>query len=319
MHGVLAVDKGEGLSSGGAVARVRRALGRDVRVGHAGTLDPFATGLLLILAGDATRLSDLGMTLEKTYVAHVRLGVTTATLDTEVPISERADPGPYRPGALHEALDALTGRIEQVPPAYSALKVDGRRAYDLARKGREVALAPRSVVVHRIMVLAVRWPDVVLRIRCGKGTYIRSLARDLGVALGVPAMLTALRRTAIGSFGVDSALPVGVQFDGASVTERAWSRPIDLSRSAGVPESLVDDEGALAFCQGAALDVRRPDGPGPWAITWRTGPDDPTRLLGLGPEVEGARTRRVVLSDARRAVESVVGPRRAVAPADPDG
>jgi tRNA pseudouridine55 synthase len=208
LGGLLLVDKPAGISSARAVDRVKRALASRTRVGHAGTLDPFATGLLLILVGKATRSCEAMMSLPKTYLATVRLGATTETDDPESP--ERPWPDCHRPdeARIREALRGLVGPIMQRPPIYSAIKVRGKRACDRTRQGQVVKLEPRRVVVHRLELLRYDWPELDLLIECGRGTYIRSLARDLGESLQTGGYLTALRRTRIGPYEVEQAMGI---------------------------------------------------------------------------------------------------------------
>jgi tRNA pseudouridine55 synthase len=204
---VLLVDKPEGPTSHDMVARARRALGTR-RIGHTGTLDPFASGLMLLLVGAATRLAEYFAPLSKTYRATLRLGVATDTDDRTGTATARSDAWRgLAPAAVEAALRDRVGTALQRPPAYSARKVAGRAAYRAAREGAPVALAPSPVVIHRIDLLALELPDVTFEVECGTGTYIRALARDTGEALGVPAHLVALRRLAIGPFVVDAAVP----------------------------------------------------------------------------------------------------------------
>jgi tRNA pseudouridine55 synthase len=206
--GVLLVDKPGGITSHDVVARARRALGTR-KIGHAGTLDPMATGLLILGVEGATRLLTFIVGLDKTYEATIRLGVSTDTDDAEGEVVSTTDASSLASPRIADAIAALTGRISQVPSTYSAIKVDGRRAYDLARAGEEVRLKARTVTVSRFAVLAERREsgvvDLDVAIDCSSGTYIRSLARDLGAALGVGGHLTALRRTRIGPFDVSGA------------------------------------------------------------------------------------------------------------------
>ncbi|MEK0430847.1 MAG: hypothetical protein RL139_651 [Gemmatimonadota bacterium] len=206
--GLLLVDKPVGVSSHDVVSVARRALGES-RIGHAGTLDPFASGLLVLLVGRATRLLPHLAGEPKVYEATIRFGAETDTEDHLGTVVREA-PCPRRT-ALLEALPGLTGTIAQVPPAYSAKRIDGQRAYDRARRGEEVTLAPVTIQVHRWEVLRVdEGPlgvtEAPVRITCGGGTYVRSLARDLARAVGSAAHLTALRRLASGPFRVEEAL-----------------------------------------------------------------------------------------------------------------
>jgi tRNA pseudouridine55 synthase len=205
LTGILNLDKPAHLSSARAVAAVKRLLPRGTRVGHAGTLDPFATGVLLVLVGKATKLCERLMDAPKRYEATLKLGATTATDDPESPETPFAGAQEVDRGEIETALRAFIGDIQQRPPAYSALKVGGRRAYQLARRGDAVELPPRPVRIYRIDLLAYEWPVLRLRIDCGRGTYIRSLARDLGQVLRCGAYLTALCRQRVGDFDVASA------------------------------------------------------------------------------------------------------------------
>ena len=206
LSGVINLDKPAGLTSARVVDRVKRHLPRGTKVGHAGTLDPFATGVLLILVGKATKSCELLMGQRKGYDATVKLGVRTATDDPEAPeeVVESAV-SPTRNRVL-EAAQKLVGQIEQRPPAYSAMKLAGRRAYDLARSGKAVELQPRPVIVYSLDVHEYSWPTVRLRLECGRGTYVRSIARDLGDALGVGGYLIELRRTFVGDFRAETAV-----------------------------------------------------------------------------------------------------------------
>ncbi len=207
MDGILNLDKPPGTSSARAVHRVKRLLPRKTRIGHAGTLDPFATGVLLLLIGKGTKQCERLMDQLKQYEATVKFGATTATDDLESP--EQAWVGRDAPVTIEEiraVLPRFIGAIQQRPPAFSAMKVDGQRAYKLARGGEEVKLEPRAVQVYGIDILDFAWPLLRLRIDCGRGTYIRSIARDLGEALDVGGHLTQLRRTRIGVFTIDRAV-----------------------------------------------------------------------------------------------------------------
>jgi len=204
--GVINLDKQPGMSSARAVDKVKRLLPRGCKIGHAGTLDPFATGVLLLLVGKATKACERLMDQPKQYEATVKLGATTATLDPESPEIPVQQAAPPRLEDVRAALPGFLGSIEQRPPAFSAMKVGGRRASDLARDGKPVELEPRTVQVYGIELLDFAWPMLKLRIDCGRGTYIRSIARDLGETLGVGGYLTELRRTRVGEFGVARAV-----------------------------------------------------------------------------------------------------------------
>jgi tRNA pseudouridine55 synthase len=249
--GLVVLDKGPGVTSFQALLPLKRWFGRRTKVGHAGTLDPFATGVLVVLVGDATRLCDLAMSLPKTYEATVRFGVATDTLDPDGQVVLEVDVSPTPPATLPAAVTRFRGEIEQRPPAWSALKVGGERAYARARRGEEVELAPRRVVVHEIAIEETRWPEVRLRIRCGAGTYVRAIARDLGDALGLPASLAALRRTAIGPYRAEEGLRIGEEHElTPEEIAPALRSSLELTRAAGLMEVALDDGQAVEFWNG---------------------------------------------------------------------
>lgn len=207
-EGVLRIDKPEGPTSHDVVAMTRRAL-RTRRIGHTGTLDPFASGLLLLCLGRATRIAEYLTGLPKTYLASIRLGVSTDTDDRTGEIVRRSDAS-RDPSELdvRRALEAQTGTLRQLPPVYSAKKVGGERMYAAARRGEELERTPVEVTVHRLELLSYEPPDLRVEVECSSGTYIRAIARDVGEALGVGGHLTELRRTAVGSHRVEDAIPV---------------------------------------------------------------------------------------------------------------
>jgi tRNA pseudouridine55 synthase len=206
--GLVVVDKPSGVTSHDVVSRVRRLAGTR-RVGHAGTLDPMATGVLVTGVNRATRLLGHLTLTEKAYDATIRLGAATTTDDAEGDIVSTAPPGDLDDARIRSALAGFVGDIEQVPTAVSAIKVDGRRAYERVRAGEDVQLAARPVTIHALEVHRVRPAgeliEVDISVRCSSGTYIRAIARDLGVELGVGGHLGALRRTAVGPFTLDDA------------------------------------------------------------------------------------------------------------------
>lgn len=209
--GLLVIDKPLGLTSMDVCRRVRRRLvaggaPKRVKVGHGGTLDPLATGVLVVLVGKATRLCDRVMAGEKWYEAEVDLSAFTATDDAEGAREEVAVARPPTRDEVAAACARFVGpAVMQRPPAFSAMKVGGRRAYDMARAGETVELRPRPVAIHAIELAAYVWPRASLVVRCGKGTYIRSLARDLGGILGTGGHLVGLRRTRVGVWGIEQA------------------------------------------------------------------------------------------------------------------
>jgi tRNA pseudouridine55 synthase len=273
--GLLVVDKPAGPTSHDAVDRVRRALG-ERRVGHAGTLDPFATGVLPVCVGPATRLVRFLSDSDKEYEAEVRLGFATSTDDaTGEPLGpDRAvDVAPER---VAEACRSLTGLLEQVPPAFSAKRQGGRRLYELARQGVAVERRPAAVTVHELGLLAVAGGRLRLRVRCSRGTYVRALARDLGERLGTGGHLAALRRTRVGHLALEQAVE--------------WERPETwaerlLPAEAAVPDLprvVVGEAGEGAIRHGRPLDLSLvesgfPDGAGgPVGLYGRSG-----RLLAV--------------------------------------
>lgn len=206
-HGVVAIDKPEGPTSAGVLDVVKRQLG-SWRAGHAGTLDPAASGVLVVLLGEATKLSDWVMAQPKAYRAVVELGRTTDTLDREgAVVAEQEVPAAvWAPERLEAALAAHVGDVMQRPPAYSALKRGGKRLMDLARAGEEVIVEPRPVTCYGLTLLEIAAPRLVVDVACSKGYYVRAMARDVGATLGVPAHLAGLRRTQVGPFGATQAI-----------------------------------------------------------------------------------------------------------------
>ncbi len=205
MDGLLVLDKPEGKTSFQVVAEVRRHL-RTRKAGHTGTLDPMATGVLPICVGEATKVVTFILDADKEYVADVRLGAATDTQDRTGKVIAEAVVPALSVAALEEALQAFRGPIQQTPPMFSAIQVDGKRLYDLARAGQVVERESRPVTVHALELLSFASPDLRLRVRCSKGTYVRTLAHDLGERLGCHAHLTALRRTETCGFTLDQAV-----------------------------------------------------------------------------------------------------------------
>jgi tRNA pseudouridine55 synthase len=261
--GILLVDKPGGITSHDVVSRVRKLAGTR-KVGHAGTLDPLATGLLILGLDASTRLLTFLVGLDKEYFATIRLGQATTTDDSQgLPLGEVLDASTVSRDAIAAAIVPLTGLIRQVPSSVSAIKVDGRRAYDRVREGEEFSLAAREVTVRAFEILDYRPDELDVRIECSSGTYIRALARDLGATLGVGAHLTALRRTRIGPFGVDRAATLGdnlmsTLLDPASVARELFASVVltpqeglelqqgKRPRLSGLPASLADSAGPIA-------------------------------------------------------------------------
>ena len=208
---ILAFDKPYRWTSFDVVGKVRwlicRHLGvKKLKVGHAGTLDPLATGVLIVCTGKATKRIEELQSGTKEYLATIRLGATTPSYDLEKPIDATYPTDHITPEMVEQVLERFKGTIEQVPPTFSACKVDGKRAYKMARKGHEVELKPKTLVIDQIELTQCNLPDITIRVVCSKGTYIRALARDIGQALDSGAHLIALRRTRVGDFKVEESL-----------------------------------------------------------------------------------------------------------------
>ncbi|MBK5306642.1 MAG: tRNA pseudouridine(55) synthase TruB [Frankiaceae bacterium] len=247
--GLLVVDKPSGWTSHDVVGRVRTLAGTR-KVGHAGTLDPMATGVLVLGIGRATRLLGHLALTDKDYDATIRLGVTTVTDDAEGEVVEVRDASGV--GDVAPAMAALTGAIEQVPSAVSAVKVDGVRAYARVRAGEDVELAARTVTVSRFELLERRGDELDVRVVCTSGTYVRALARDLGRLLGVGAHLTALRRTRVGPFALDRARTLE-QLALLPGPELAVV-PLDVAVAASFPRRELTDDEAVALSYGKKLE-----------------------------------------------------------------
>lgn len=207
VSGVFVIDKPVGLTSHDVVQIIRRGTGIR-RAGHTGTLDPRASGVLVVLIGPAVRLSEYVSASDKRYQATIRLGSSTDTYDAEGRVTNSAPVGNISEGQFEETLDKFVGEIEQVPPPYSAIKVQGRKAYEMAREGEDVSLEPRMIKVYSLELLEWAPPEAVIDVFCSSGTYVRSLANDLGNTLGCGAHLVGLRRTKSGRFTLRDAVPL---------------------------------------------------------------------------------------------------------------
>ena len=262
--GLLVVDKDGGMTSHDVVARVRRLAGTR-KVGHAGTLDPMATGVLVLGVNRATRLLGHLLLADKSYDATIRLGTTTTTDDAEGEVVSTRPVEGVTEAMVRTALEAFVGDIEQVPSSVSAIKVGGRRAYDLVRAGEEVRLEPRRVHIAAIDVTAVERAsgglEARVSVRCSSGTYIRALARDLGEALGVGGHLTALRRTTLGPFGLEEARTLADLEEGEELALVTMER---VARRCFVTLDL-DEQQAAAVRVGRSLDLDL-GAPGPVAV-----------------------------------------------------
>jgi tRNA pseudouridine55 synthase len=259
--GLLPVDKPEGPTSHDIVQHARRALGLR-KIGHAGTLDPFASGLLLLCIGAATRLVEFLSDLDKEYLAEAVLGTETDTHDREGEVVRRTPlPEGLGPAEVERALAGFRGELLQRPPRYSAKKVGGEAAHRRVRRGEEVELPAARVTVHRIELVESDLPRIRLRVRCSTGTYVRALARDLGAALGVGAHLSSLRRTRIGPFRVEDALPVEALGEAERV-RAVWVSPLEAV--AHLPRVRISPAEARLLSAGRAIPLAGPpDGAGP--------------------------------------------------------
>jgi len=273
LDGVLLLDKTHGLTSNAALQAAKRLL-QARKAGHAGTLDPMATGLLPLLFGEATKLAFLLIDADKTYLADVVLGTTTTTGDAEGAIVETRAVA-VRAGEIEAALRRFRGEIEQVPPMYSALKRDGRPLYAYARAGEEVVRAPRRVQIHRLELLAHTAASLRIRVHCSKGTYIRTLAEDLGRALGTGAHLGALRRVASGPWQIEQAVSLE-QLEATPETARAALLNPPETMLGELPRFTLDAADEVRFRNGQARagDGRRAGLYGVFASS--------ERLLGIG-------------------------------------
>ncbi len=253
LHGLLIIDKPAGMTSHDVVAAVRKRLGTR-EVGHTGTLDPMATGVLPLVVGEGTKLTPFLAADDKEYEGELELGVQTDTLDAEGQVTARAPCEHVTEPALREAFARLTGRIEQVPPMYSALKREGRRLHELARAGEKVDLAARPVRVDRFDLTVFAPPRARFVVACSKGTYVRALVRDAGAALGCGAMLTALRRTRAGRFTLGDAA--------ALEQVRPGTRLIPLAEAiAHLPAITLTEPQLVDVSHGRPLHIPAPAGP----------------------------------------------------------
>jgi tRNA pseudouridine55 synthase len=248
--GLVVVDKPGGITSHDVVARARRALGTR-KVGHAGTLDPMATGVLVLGVGRATRLLGHLTLTEKAYDATIRLGVATSTDDAEGEVVSTAAVDDLSAHSVRDALGTFVGEIDQAPSSVSAIKVDGKRAHQRVREGERVELPTRRVTVHTLDLHRLDGADLDISVRCSSGTYIRAIARDLGRALGVGGHLTALRRTAVGPFGLAGACSL----DDLAARGRAALLPMAAAARDTFSSIDLTDEQAAGVRVGRALDL----------------------------------------------------------------
>ncbi len=255
MHGILNLNKPAGKTSRDVVNIVQRLI-RPVKTGHAGTLDPLATGVLVCPVGHGTKLIEYIQRLPKTYVATFQLGKKSDTEDTEGEVHALKDPPRPSQAELEAALPQFLGSIWQVPPAFSALKVAGKRAYDLARQGKPVELAAREIKIYSLSILAYDYPELKLEIVCGSGTYVRSLGRDLARLLGTEAVMSALTRTAIGDFRIENALSpmLGFEFD---VVERSLLPTVRAVQD--LPQVTIGKDDIVRLVHGKLISIEVAD------------------------------------------------------------
>jgi tRNA pseudouridine55 synthase len=255
VDGVLLLDKPVGPSSTRVLGHVKYLL-QAAKAGHGGTLDPMASGLLPLMFGDATKFASEGLDADKTYEAEVALGTRTSTGDREgVPIATQALLAPPEAGAVSRVLSTFLGNQLQLPPMHSALKKDGRPLYDYARAGVDVVRTPRAITIHELVLLGIGADSFAIRVTCSKGTYIRTLAEDIGTALGLPAHLRALRRTAVGRLSADDGMVSLESLEQADAAARlSMLKPVDwLIRD--VPEIRLGASQTTRFSHGQTVPV----------------------------------------------------------------
>jgi tRNA pseudouridine55 synthase len=256
MDGVLIVNKEAGWTSHDVVAKIRHLLG-GTKVGHAGTLDPAATGLLPVLIGTGTRIAEYLMEWDKEYRAVLRLGEATDTQDATGTVVDRQVTDQVTPAAIHKTIERFHGAIEQVPPMYSAVKVAGMPLYKSARAGKTIAREARAIVIHELEVLAINGRDVTLRVVCSKGTYIRTLCADIGAALGVGGHLRSLERSRVGPLTLDRALTVD-EIGTRKALGRLGEDLIALDQVLqNLPALVVDKKTAERVCHGVPVPSDR--------------------------------------------------------------
>ena len=298
-RGILIIDKGSGVSSFHAVAHLRRLLGAG-KVGHGGTLDPEATGVLPILVNEATKLSPYFMDHDKEYLATVRLGVVTDTQDLSGTVLRTSPVPALTAEEIETALRRFVGTIRQIPPMYSALHHGGRRLYELARKGVEVEREPREVQVHSLVLESVALPSFAIRVVCGRGTYVRTLCRDLGETLGPGAALERLVRTRVGPYTLGDAVPWALVRD-ASDPAYFWDRLLPPDSALGHLPSVrlapTDGEAAL---HGRVVPVPAADARARGIVRLYV---DDGEFLGVGRVLEGGthvKPERILHGDRPR-------------------
>lgn len=288
MNGLLVIDKPGGMSSRDAVNRVQRWFPRKTKIGHTGTLDPLATGVLVVCVGAATRLADFVQAMGKTYTSRLRLGATSTTDDADGEVSVNAAAVPPPREQIDAAIHPFLGHVAQVPPAFSALKLEGRRAHELARAGMDVPLAARTVRIDAIRVVAYEWPWLDVEVECGKGTYIRSIARDLGAALGCGGLVQTLRRTRVGPFTVEQ----GIGLDAAPPGLLPMAAAV-----AGLPQVQLDPDDVKRFRNGQPVRPGPASGGQPREFAQLAVQDGNGELVGIGVR-SGEQVKPVIVFGA---------------------
>ena len=257
MNGILLVDKPQDWTSHDVVAKLRGVFG-ERRIGHSGTLDPLATGLLVVFLGRATKAVEFSEAAEKEYVAHLRLGLETDTQDITGTVLRTSSEVPDR-SALEAVLPRFCGDIQQLPPMYSAIKVNGKKLYEIARKGGEVERQSRQITIHELTLLGEENGDYLLRVRCSKGTYIRTLCHDIGQALGCGGVMTALRRTRIGGYDVRDAYTVTALSEMDRASAESLLLPLD-SLFSDLPAVTLSGVNETHCRNGRPFSLPLPDG-----------------------------------------------------------
>jgi tRNA pseudouridine55 synthase len=293
ISGIVLVDKPSGLTSNRVLQRVRRLFGAR-KAGHTGTLDPMATGMLPICLGSATRVSGLMLDASKRYRVRARFGIATDTGDATGQVTGRVEREAPASAEIDRALAALRGSIQQVPPMYSAVKHEGRRLYELARRGQEVPRQAREVQIYELVLETLDWPQATLRVHCSKGTYVRTLVTDLGASLGNLAHVTALRRLAVGPFGEDRLVALATleaaATEGLAALDR-WLLGVDAAL-VDIPAVRVSDDDGVALRQGRRIVVPPRDVPASVRIY-----DGQGHFVGLGHLAESGELKPARIFD----------------------
>ncbi len=254
VHGVLLLDKSRDVSSNGALVAVKRLFNAE-KAGHTGTLDPFATGLLPLCLGEATKFAQDLLEADKTYEAVLHLGVTTTTADSEGEVLERQDVDVHRK-KIDVLLPQFMGELKQIPPMYSALKRDGKPLYEYARAGITLEREARTITIHELKILDYQSPFLRIHVRCSKGTYIRTLGEDLGLALGCGAHLSELRRTAVGSLQVTNAITLTELTEESEDLRAQHLQPVD-ALIVNCPKIMLNEQLATRFMHGQRLSLSK--------------------------------------------------------------